>query len=562
MVESRKINQLKIEEEKDEGIPLKNNFSTIEKFVGSLKFAIVLISLFTLAMIVGTFFESYYGTEFAGRTIYKTLPFMMLQVLMGLSILYAAYLRLPPKKSLYGFYTIHSGLILIVGGSFITYFSGIDGNLTLPPLTPKRDIVLHSDQIRITNLNTKEVYTYDLPDAAFETDINSTNDQITILKFLPYSEKTLVWQSENSSQLSSFNSSSEYFLSNGNVSQDFVLSLHPKAFDFKSNLQLGPLNIHYLPAPLAACFGENNNSKIILWNSELQNCFYPESQNIELKKTESGKRFMVIKEDNLIYTFFPDISPFPLDSNFNTISDSKFRVFSKELFENSPNLFLFGEEVAFYDKDEKKWFLHPISKQKKLDLPWMGFELTLLNHHTDKIPTYVPKYVIPIQKNGQLLKGSTRAALISFSGHEYWVRNDQSITLTYRGEKFKIELEKKSIQLPYELSLIKFKMDTDPGTRNPASYESFIQLFTSKGPIDHHIYMNHPLKYDGLTFYQASYFEVAENTYGSVLSVNIDPGRPIKYFGSLLLVLGTIWHFSLRRKKPLNKSTNKQVHAV
>ena len=61
--------------------------------------------------------------------------------------------------------------------------------------------------------------------------------------------------------------------------------------------------------------------------------------------------------------------------------------------------------------------------------------------------------------------------------------------------------------------------------------------------------MNNPLKYDGLTFYQASYFEAAKDTYGSVLSVNLDPGRPIKYLGSLLLVLGAIWHFYLRRKK-------------
>ena len=90
--------------------------------------------------------------------------------------------------------------------------------------------------------------------------------------------------------------------------------------------------------------------------------------------------------------------------------------------------------------------------------------------------------------------------MVSFNGHEYWIRNDQSITLTYRGQKYKLELEKKSIRLPYELSLTKFKMDTDPGTNNPASYESFVQLFTDQGPQDHHIFMNNPLKFDGLTF--------------------------------------------------------------
>ena len=181
-----------------------------------------------------------------------------------------------PKKRLYGFYTIHSGLILIVGGSFLTHFAGIDGNITLPPLTPKREVKLDSDQVKITNMNTKEVLTYDLPDSAFETEINAKKDLISIKKYLPYSEKQLIWESVNSpSTLSSMKSSSEYYLSNGNVEQDFVLSLHPKAFDFKSNLQLRPLNIHYLPSPIAACFARQEKSKVIIWDSTTQSCFLP-----------------------------------------------------------------------------------------------------------------------------------------------------------------------------------------------------------------------------------------------------------------------------------------------
>ena len=43
-------------------------------------------------------------------------------------------------------------------------------------------------------------------------------------------------------------------------------------------------------------------------------------------------------------------------------------------------------------------------------------------------------------------------------------------------------------------------MDKDPGTNNPASYESFVQLFSRDGATDHHIYMNNPLKFDGTYF--------------------------------------------------------------
>jgi cytochrome c biogenesis protein ResB len=55
--------------------------------------------------------------------------------------------------------------------------------------------------------------------------------------------------------------------------------------------------------------------------------------------------------------------------------------------------------------------------------------------------------------------------------------------------------------------------------------------------------MNNPLKTHGYTFYQSSYFLDQAGEYHSVLSVNRDPGRFVKYQGSLLLVLGLIVHF-------------------
>jgi hypothetical protein len=118
-------------------------------------------------------------------------------------------------------------------------------------------------------------------------------------------------------------------------------------------------------------------------------------------------------------------------------------------------------------------------------------------------------------------------------------------------KKIRLSLEKKTLKLPYEISLDRFKMDKDPGTENPASYESYVKLLdgrTDTASSSHHVYMNNPLKYDGMTFYQASYFPFGESDFGSVFSVNFDPGRPLKYLGSLLLVLGSIWHYIIRRK--------------
>ena len=81
-------------------------YEKIEKKIGTLKFAVIIISLFSIFMIVGTFIESYYGTDFANRIIYKRWPFMLIQLSIFLSIFFAAMLRLPPKKRLYGFYRV------------------------------------------------------------------------------------------------------------------------------------------------------------------------------------------------------------------------------------------------------------------------------------------------------------------------------------------------------------------------------------------------------------------------------------------------------------------------
>ena len=48
----------------------KKQLSNIERTLGGLKFAVILILIFSIMMIVGTFFESWYGTDFANRVIY------------------------------------------------------------------------------------------------------------------------------------------------------------------------------------------------------------------------------------------------------------------------------------------------------------------------------------------------------------------------------------------------------------------------------------------------------------------------------------------------------------
>lgn len=531
-------------------------YDRFEKTVGGMKFAVVIILIFAAMMTLGTFLESYYGTEFANRTLYKRWPFMLVQFGMFLSISLATFIRLPPKKRLYGFYAIHSGLIMLGCGAFITWYSGVDGQVILRPNQPTRRVYLSKDILTLTYPNQGKTVEKLMPSAAFEAQIDETYEEITLGRYFPYSERVLKWVSPRLKHPDPNKEvdlhSAQYMLFNERVSEELILSLHPEAEEFDSSMTMGPLSIHFLPAGLSECFSRTNPSRLILWDARKSQCFTPEERGIELQKGESGNEFFVVQEENgEVYSFFPDYSPYPLSRDFNSVQrDSHLRLFNRQLFQEEPHLFLFGEALSYFDETQESWVVKSLNQTSLAELPWMGLQLRLLSYEKNKIPEKRPEYTLPIQKNNEIIRGRERALELVVKNKSFWVTNERPISLMIDGVKVEARIGKQTIFLPFEFVLEEFKMDTDPGTRNPASYESFVKLFTPKGVERHHIFMNNPLKHKGFTFYQASYSQDPETgVYNSTLSANVDQGRPLKYLGSLFLVLGTAWHYQITRRR-------------
>jgi hypothetical protein len=122
----------------------------------------------------------------------------------------------------------------------------------------------------------------------------------------------------------------------------------------------------------------------------------------------------------------------------------------------------------------------------------------------------------------------------------------------------------KRVILPFGIGLQRFEMKTNPGTMDPAAYSSYVKVVdqVKKGPGEqelplHHITMNEPLEMKGYTFYQASYIPEMPRPVTTILSVNHDPGRGLKYWGSILLILGSISLYLVKvvqRKRPGEKN--------
>ncbi|MDZ4677074.1 MAG: cytochrome c biogenesis protein ResB [Oligoflexia bacterium] len=117
--------------------------------------------------------------------------------------------------------------------------------------------------------------------------------------------------------------------------------------------------------------------------------------------------------------------------------------------------------------------------------------------------------------------------------------------------KYWVNFTHRKFNLGFQLNLKKFKLATYGGSHLPMSYESTV-LVDSKQEIV--ISMNEPLHNKDFTLYQSSYElnERGEPTV-SVFSVNYDPGRRIKYLGSICICLGIMimfyWKPRWTRKK-------------
>ncbi len=114
----------------------------------------------------------------------------------------------------------------------------------------------------------------------------------------------------------------------------------------------------------------------------------------------------------------------------------------------------------------------------------------------------------------------------------------------YAGRTWKIAFRFERSYKPYSLTLLKFSHDRYAGTEIPKNFSSRIRLNSPDGRDDREvlIYMNNPLRYAGLTFYQAG-FENDDKT--TILQVVRNPSWQLPYIACSLMTLGLIVQFCI-----------------
>ena len=135
---------------------------------------------------------------------------------------------------------------------------------------------------------------------------------------------------------------------------------------------------------------------------------------------------------------------------------------------------------------------------------------------------------------------------------------DQPDTITVDDKTYTINLRFRRTYKPYTLQLLDFKHDKFLGTNKPRNFSSLVRLTDPTQNEDRQvlIWMNHPLRYNGETFYQSA-FKPGDG--GTVLQVVRNPGWLLPYISCITVAVGMMIHFGVMLYDSLRRGNDATV---
>lgn len=213
---------------------------------------------------------------------------------------------------------------------------------------------------------------------------------------------------------------------------------------------------------------------------------------------------------------------------------------------DKPTLYLYldgktqqAPQIAVAKAGEKFRELGRAVLGKSQPLGWMDFALTIDEYHSSAVPKALYQPLLkPVPGFDPF-----QAIEVELGKEKIWLELGAYGQISADDAVYYVQFTRKQADLGFDLKLNKFNIGFYEGTNRAKSYMSEVEVAGQK----HEISMNSPLHHGGFTFYQASYDTDSDGKpRTSVLSVNYDPGRFLKYLGSLMIVCGVISMFYFR----------------
>lgn len=121
------------------------------------------------------------------------------------------------------------------------------------------------------------------------------------------------------------------------------------------------------------------------------------------------------------------------------------------------------------------------------------------------------------------------------------LKGEQSFEVA--GRTWKMSIRPRRLYHPFSIKLLDFSHDRYLGTNVPKNFSSKIRILNPEIGENREdlIYMNHPLRYGGLTFYQSG-FDNDDST--SIFQVVRNPVWTLPYISCAMVGLGLLWVFA------------------
>lgn len=165
-------------------------------------------------------------------------------------------------------------------------------------------------------------------------------------------------------------------------------------------------------------------------------------------------------------------------------------------------------------------------------------------------------YAIQVPETGKMNDRNVPAAIITLfsksNGQEdpevlgTWLVREfiPNQTVTYQDREYTILMRREREMINYAITLKDFSHDRYLGTNIPKNFSSDVTVHDKTTGLeqDFLIYMNNPLRYDDLTFYQQGFMNDDKTT---ILQVVRNPGRSLPYISCTIMTLGLVVQFGL-----------------
>jgi hypothetical protein len=584
------------------------------RFLSSLRLAVFSILLLAAVLSVATVMESLYGMRGAYVLVYGEPWFYGVLSLLGINVFCAAMSRWPWKRHQTGFVITHSGILLLLVGSWITMRFGVDGNLPVVEGASDSEVILNRLELVVGDPDVGKSQSFPITESATASEgkllqvLLPGEETLEVQKFLPrvrvkraiesapkglgvpaihvevfndrfsLDEWILADQLDSPRELNLGPAifSLEKLWNRDQEKQFFVGKSPPKAP--RANDKIGTLIVTFQGKEHSFSITPSLKKWVSVGDSGLKvhlDRYLPfaivEKNQLVNKSPDPGNPALEltvrgpagIEEKHVTFAFFPEYATLHAKTSpaSKDALEVKLRMISAEQASATPANVrgrLFFAQTADGSKllyritgatEEKRFGQGEVEVGKAVPTGWMDLQFRVVEWFPAAVEFENPEYV-PTLKGTETFPsavqvvhrkpGSTPSA-----ADTHWIIEGGGLPITNGNRTLEVRFQRERMPLPFQIFLKKFKMDTDPGTTKAATYESEVRVVdasNTEAP-EAKISMNEPLQYGGYTFYQASYQLRPGAPSLSVFSVNQDPGRWIKYLGSLVMTLGTLLMF-------------------